>query len=394
MKIVEQLDARPPMVLIQVLIAELRLDNTDEFGVEIGLQDSLLFDRSVVAANAITPGYNFIGQPLGNAGSAASLATRDSLASQGYSHFSVGRTNSRLGYGGLVLSAASESVNILVRALQDRRKLQVLSRPQVMTLDNQPAFVQVGQRVPRITSSQLTQTGTVNNTVLENVGIILGVTPRIAPDGMVVMEIDAERSELGPTEEGIPISINANGDVIRSPIINTVTAQTTVSSRSGQTVILGGLITRNRATTSRRVPWVSDVPVLGHAFRFDSLTEVRTELLIIMTPHIVRNEADADAIKHAETARISWCLADVVRMHGDIGLMHRGGDWPDQETAVIYPDGMPIQGETVPTPSTGEPAVVVPPSVEPGSPSSQNLPPPRLQMPTPPAPPVPPTRNN
>ncbi|MEX2558909.1 MAG: secretin N-terminal domain-containing protein, partial [Pirellulales bacterium] len=182
-RLVEELDARPPMVMIQVLIAEIALNNTDEFGIELGLQDSVLFDRSLLGdiqfqtvttqqavpgggtitttdENVITasniPGFLFNNLPLGNSGSAQSLATRGSIGSQGLTNFAVGRTNGDLGFGGLVLSASSESVSLLLRALKESRRLEVLSRPQIMTLDNQGAFIQVGQRVPFITDSTLT----------------------------------------------------------------------------------------------------------------------------------------------------------------------------------------------------------------------------------------------
>src|SRR5690606_6677577 len=96
-------------------------------------------------------------QPLGNSGSDLSRATSGKLAGQALSSFSVGRVNSQLGYGGLVLSASSESISILIRALQECRRLDVLARPQVMTLDNQPAFIQVGQRVQLITATTFDQ---------------------------------------------------------------------------------------------------------------------------------------------------------------------------------------------------------------------------------------------
>jgi hypothetical protein len=267
-----------------------------------------------------------------------------------------------------------------------------------MTLDNQPAFVQVGQRVPRITSSNIVNNAIINNTTLENVGILLGVTPRIAPDGQVVMEIDAEKSEVGPEADGIPISINENGDVIRSPRIDIITAQTTVSARSGQTVILGGLITRRTSTVTRRAPYISDIPVVGNLFRFDSVEESRGELLFIMTPYVVRGEADIEMIKQAESFRMSWCVADVVNVHGEHGLTgayerwrgggpgglgeaSSGGDCAPQ---VIYPDEMtsppletlpqgvavPDSPETLPTPippgTPAPPAAQPPPPLIPG----------------------------
>lgn len=346
LKLVKSLDKRPPMVLIQVLIAEVVLEDFDEMGVELGVQDSLLFDRSTIVNNVLDPGFLFNNQQLGNDSGATSVATRDHFSPQVLSSFAVSRTNSKLGYGGLVISGGNDEISILIRALQDDRRLDVLSRPQVMTLDNQPAFVQVGQRVPRITASQITNSGTViNNTVLENVGILLGVTPRISPEGLVVMEIDAEKSRLGSVNDGIPISINNNGDVIRSPIIDTITAQTTVSAASGQTVILGGLITKNDQTIARRVPYLSQIPVLGALFRFDTTDRQRTELLFIMTPYIVRDEDDIEMVKQMESQRMSWCLADVVSLHGEHNLNTNGNShvacWDNGPTKVIYPDLMP-----------------------------------------------------
>lgn len=373
-ELVEDLDERPPMVVIQVLIAEVALNNTDEFGVELGLQDSVLFDRSLLAdlvtttnstqtnlggavvtntqeviqGATLTPGYIFNQAAIPNSGSDTSRANSQSVGGQGLTNFALGRINGELGYGGLVLSAYSESVSLLIRALQESRRLDVLSRPQVTTLDNQPAFIQVGARVPRVQGVTLNETGQVNNVTDVNVGLILAVTPRISPDGLVVMEVDAEKSALGPEEEGVPISISATGEVVRQPLINTTTAQTTVSALSGQTIILGGLITKTVSVTSRRVPLLSDIPVLGNLFRYDAEAQQRTELLIILTPKIVRNQDDMEFIKQEEAARMHWCLSDVVNIHGEAGLNHRAGHWDDSETIVIYPDVDPTGAQLLP----------------------------------------------
>ncbi len=368
--IIKDLDRRPPMVMIQVLIAEVALNNTDEFGVELGLQDSVLFDRSllsniqsiqnsvqtnnggavttdtqtnIVAANN-TPGFAFNNVALGNSGAANATSSAGRVGSQGLSHFSVGRVNSELGFGGLVLSASSESVSVLVRALQECRRLEVLSRPQITTLNNQPAFVQVGQRVQFIQSTTINaQTNAQTNTLgaVQNVGLIMGVTPRVADDGRVAMEIDVEKSEVGPEAEGIPISVLSTGDVIRSPRINTTTAQTTVSSLSGQTIVLGGLITTNKAVTHRRVPLLASIPVLGHLFRYDLETQRKTELLIILTPRVIWEEEDAELIKQIESSRISWVLSDVQKIHGVEGLRTRWDSLDCKDIPVIYPDTDP-----------------------------------------------------
>ncbi|MEX2286157.1 MAG: secretin N-terminal domain-containing protein [Planctomycetaceae bacterium] len=383
LKLVEKLDEQPPQVMIQVLIAEVALNDTDEFGIELGLQDSLLFDRSllgdllsttntvqsstpagiltdtqqVIQSASNTPGFLFNNTPvpdLPNSGSAKSLATSNSAAGQAISNFAVNRMNSELGFGGLVLSASSESVSVLIRALQESRRMEILSRPQIMTLDNQPAFIQVGERVPRIVASNITETGGQVNTIeLTNVGILLGVTPRISPDGTVVMDIDAEKSEVGPDVEGIPVTVAPEGTIIRSPRINVTQAQTTISAPSGQTVVLAGLITKGTNELHRKVPWLSDIPLLGRLFRFNSIIARRTELLIIMTPHVVRNPEDADRIKQQESARMHWCCCDVHAVHGDGGLCH-DINCPTCNAAVpvIYPDLNPQGAPLTPTPES------------------------------------------
>ncbi|MEZ6046154.1 MAG: type II and III secretion system protein [Planctomycetaceae bacterium] len=372
------------MVMIQVLIAELALNDTDEFGVELGLQDSLLFDRSllgdlttttnttqvttnngvttvteeVIQSATNTPGFNFNNFPLGNRGSTKSLSTSNDLAGQALSHFDVGRVNSQLGFGGLVLSAGSENINILVRALKESRRLEVLSRPQIMTLDNQPAFIQVGERVPRVVNTTLNQFGQVNTVELENVGLIVAVTPRISPEGNVVMEIDAEKSELGPEADGIPISTSADGEILRSPRINLTTASTTVSADNGETIILGGLITKSTAKIARRVPYLADIPLLGDLFRFDSRSVRRTELLIILTPYIVNNPQDMDRIKQIEEARMHWCAADVAAIHYDNAFCVDGNCDMDSQLQVIFPDENPRGDFFAPPPIEMQPTPI------------------------------------
>jgi general secretion pathway protein D len=338
LELIEGLDAQPPQVMIQVILAEVELDNLHEFGVELGLQDSLLFDRSLLGS-ILVPGYDFNNRPLGNANTPESLATRNNVGGQALSHFSLGRTSADTEFGGLVLSASSENVSVLLRAMDQTRNIEILSRPQIMTLDNQPAFIQVGERVPRIVGTSINQVGQVNSVELENVGLILGVTPRISPEGMVVMEIDAEKSEVGPDIEGIPVSISADGEVIRSPRVKITTAQTTVSSASGQTIVIGGLITTTNSTTARRVPWLSDVPVLGHLFRYDSSFNRRKELLIILTPHVVRGQSDAEHLKQVEMARMSWISCDMFNWM-DSGTVITG-QLDSSSVPTIFPDQTP-----------------------------------------------------
>ncbi len=198
------------------MIAEVQLSDTFDFGTEFGLQDSLLFDRGSSTGGTLS-------SPVFNPGTVQTNATptprtqRQNVGGQGLSNFATGRSNTALGYGGLVLSAASESVGILIRALQDANRLQILSRPQIMTMDNRPASVQVGAVVARVQGVTASTFGNTVNVLDTKVGLILQVWPRVNEDGLIVMQVFADDRPLGPEASGTPVGFGANGEVIRTP---------------------------------------------------------------------------------------------------------------------------------------------------------------------------------
>jgi general secretion pathway protein D len=360
-EIIDKLDERPPMVVIQVLIAQVTLKDNEEFGVELGLQDGLLFNRSnalsSTSTSTLVPGIAFNNQPLGNAAGASNY---NGVGTQGLSSFSLNRSNNDLGYGGFVFSASSESVSVLLRALKMNQRVEILSRPQVTAMNNQEAYIQVGQQVGMITGSTSTTVGQTNTVSAQQVGLILQVVPRISDDDVVAMYLLAQKSALGPESEGTPITY-VNGGVVREPPINITQAYTTVSAQDHQTVVLGGLITKNKTDFHRKVPWVGDLPVIGRLFRYDGVANSREELLIILTPHVVRTVAQAEEVKRLEAARMNWCLGDVIALTGETNLRPRDGDWSAKDTEVIYPDLNP-RGEK-PSPAEEKPSdmEIVPP---------------------------------
>lgn len=341
-RLIDQLDRRPPMVMIKVVIAEVSLSDGFELGGEFGLQDSLLFSRSIVNDAIVSPAatpvdsgflFNANGTPNTNA------FGQESAAGRGLSTFGLGTVSDEFGYGGFVLSAASESISLLFRSLRDINRLQILSRPQVMTLDNNEALVQVGRTVARVTGVQNTEVGSQVITEDVQVGLILRVLPRVGSDGLIIMNIDATRSESDDLN-GTPIPLDTGGFVVVEDIIQT-TAQSVVAAYSGQTVVFGGLIQKSRDNISRRIPYLADIPWLGTMFRFDRETESRSELLVVMTPQLVTGEEDLEYVKQVESSRMSWCLADVVEMHGDVGLSGGYGLWGPAIGGTIYPDVQP-----------------------------------------------------
>ncbi len=130
----------------------------------------------------------------------------------------------------------------IVARLKERGDLRVLAQPQLLCADNQPAFLQYGSRVPRVTGANTSPRSRARTVTLENVGTMFGVTCRVSEDDLVTMEIDLERSHLGPDDEGTAVATADDGSIVRSPEVKTLTLQTTVSLRSGQTVALGGMV--------------------------------------------------------------------------------------------------------------------------------------------------------
>ena len=179
------------------------------------------------------------------------------------------------------------------------------------------------------------------------VGLIMNVRPRVGSDGLIVMDVDATRSDRDPANGTIVPTGDATGSVVQIDDILRTTAQSVVAAYSGQTVVFGGLIQKTRGNFSRRVPFVADIPLIGHLFKFDQETESRSELLVIMTPMLITGEEDLDYVKEVESSRMSWCLADVVEAHGDVGLSGGYGLWGPAVGNTIYPDLTPTAENVV-----------------------------------------------
>jgi len=347
-------------------LVEVQQDNPDEFGVELGFQDPTLFSRSIlqsvedivtvtettpipgvgqtqqqtIISRNPTPGFNFnnTSSALGNNAS----GNTSLVGTQGISNFSLGRQNGDLGFGGFVFSAQSDAVSVLVRALAARRTVHVLSRPQIRTTHNNVASIQVGQQVPVVNGVAVTDNFVTPEIIQQNVGIILRVTPRVTPDGTISMEVYAEKSALAPG--GVPVFTDVTtGNVVESVIIDTAIADTTVSVPNGQTIVIGGMITKSDETLERKVPWLGDLPLIGSAFRYDGTNTARSELLIFLTPRIIYSDADSELIKQVEAERLHFVESEAEEMHGPLYSVPPSG----LDNMMMPYDDVP-QGEFLP----------------------------------------------
>jgi type II secretory pathway component GspD/PulD (secretin) len=384
-RLIAELDRSPREVMVQALLVEVELGDVNELGLELGFQDSVLFDRSVVdklvtinqtntspngtqttnqaiISQTAVPGFNFNGQPLGN----NTAANPSRIGGQALSNFGVSRVNGDLGFGGLVLSAGSESVNVLLRALDANFNIEVLSRPVVRSLENKEALVQVGQQVPIVDGVTLTPVGSANPSIRQDkAGIILKVTPRISPDARVQLDVQAEKSAFNLTPgSGVPIFTDAtNGNVIEAPIKDLTTAQTTVSIQSGHTVVLGGMITNDQTVVVRKLPWLGDIPVIGRLFRYDFNRLKRKELLVFLTPVVIENDDHAESLKYNEISKVrlpaeAWNLQDGlgVPADGTAGWSSTDGSGDVPESGVETE----IAPEPAPAPLPQEPVPPIP----------------------------------
>src|SRR5262249_25952250 len=145
-----------------------------------------------------------------------------------------------------------------------------------------------------------------------NIGVNLTVQPKINPDGTILLRVIPDLSSLGQL---VPLG---NGNSAQA--FNQQFVSTTVLAGDGDTVVIGGLINKRDTKREHKVLILGDIPYLGAAFRFRSQEKSKNELLVIMTPHIVRNRADAERVKVEEAKRIDWILADVARIHATTGM--------------------------------------------------------------------------
>ena len=148
-----------------------------------------------------------------------------------------------------------------------------------------------------------------NTITYRDVGIILIVTPRISPDGTVLMRVQPEVSSIAPTSVNL-----GNGNLATA--FNVQNLQTTVLAQDGETVVIGGLLSKRDEKTENKIPFFGDLPGVGSLFRFRQQTKNKTELLIVMTPHIIRCPGDAQRFVSEESERMDWIKGDLSKFHG------------------------------------------------------------------------------
>ncbi len=275
--VIEKLDIRRRQVYVEAIILEVTLDRMRQLGIELqgglGLPNGLGVGRT----------------NLGNLNTA--LTNPGTLS-------------------GLVLAAVSDQTvtlpdgttvpaqAALLRALDNSNDLNILSAPNLLTTDNEEAEIIVGQNVPFVASRATSETNLDNTFATierEDVGITLRLTPQISEGNMVRLALFEEVSAIVPN----PL-LDAN-EV--GPTTTVRSASTTINVRDGQTIVIGGLISDAINNRESKVPFLSDIPVVGNFFKNTERNKNKINLLIFLTPHVIKDEQDAADVSVAERDR-------------------------------------------------------------------------------------------
>jgi len=261
---IKLLDRMPRQVLIEVLAAEVALNDDTKLGIEWAVRSGN-FDASS------SPSGTLPGRPP------RSLIPLGGLVPPGLNLFAF----------------ATDKFLAALNALASENKVNVLSNPSIMTTENKKAVINVSTSIPIVTSQQVPVAtgGTTGNSITQtveykDVGVILTVTPRIGEQGTVALDVRQEVNQVGATE---PPPIN-------SPRFSKREAETSVVLLSNQTLILGGLIQTRRTNTRIGVPGLSRIPVLGLLFGSQEERIEKTELVLVITPRVVGTALEAARI--------------------------------------------------------------------------------------------------
>jgi general secretion pathway protein D len=266
-----KLDAPPLQVYLEAAIAEVTLTNDLQFGVQYyyapGDQHALtLSDTKSSSIASVFPGFSY-------------MFTRGT------------------------------NIKVVLNALANLTRVEVTSSPQVLVLNNQTATLQVGDRVP-IATEQAVGVTTANSAIVNSIqyqdtGVILKVTPRVNHGGLVMMDIAQEVSEVA----------NTTSSNIDSPTIQQRKINSSVAVQDGQTIALGGLIRDNRSNGNSGIPFLNQIPGLNALFGDTTRNHTRTELIVLITPHVVENLDQARMVTDELRKRLPEVETLLARQH-------------------------------------------------------------------------------
>lgn len=289
-EIIKNLDHPQPQVLIKVVFLQVVHNDSSDIGIEGTYNgQSSVFGR---IASYLTNYSIFTNQTItSTTGTSTTTTSTQILPGQLIPQNNSYVINNNFGLaaaganpnGAGQYSILGEDFTATLRAIAQNGKAQLLSRPSILARNNQQATIQVGQDVPLITSVTYDTFGNAHNAIsYQPVGIILKVTPFITADGLVQMIVQPSTSQIDNSSQ---VAIAAG---VYAPVIDIRSADTVIITPDSQTVVIGGLMEHDNASTVSKVPILGDIPLLGNLFTHKTTSNAKTELIIFLTPHIIQ----------------------------------------------------------------------------------------------------------
>lgn len=264
-RIITDLDRKPEQVIIEAKIVEVVLNNNLDLGIDWQYSQNVVND----------PGQQItIGDPASGVNTSGNLVSPLPV-NKGGTGVALGALPQNGQIAGISFGVITNQMRLsgMLTALATKGLSKLLSTPKVTTINNKEARILVGQRIP-YTTTTVSNSGSTQSTNFMDVGIKLTVTPTINIDQKITLQVHPEVSLFVRNEPA-------------GPVIGTREAMTTVIVSSGETVVIGGLITEDDKKLGTQVPLLGDLPVIGHLFKRQTNTKERTELLVFLTPQIV-----------------------------------------------------------------------------------------------------------
>lgn len=310
--IIKQLDVPRPMVYIEALIMEVKANKDFKLGVEW----SGVKDTGSIGGIEGSKSAAFVGSGTGVLSGLTSTAIDTATTALGLpSGFSMGIIGAGIKIGDVLFP----SIGAMVQAYKNDTDVSILSTPQLLTLDNEEAEINVGENVPYLTRQDSTSTTSAypvnyNTYEYKDVGVILTITPNINQENFIRLKISQQVTKVisgvstDTTKPSIPTTLKR-------------TAKTTVVVKDNETVVIGGLVGDSTDDSTNKVPFLGEVPILGWLFKAKTLAREKTNLYIFLTPHIVRTQKDASKLYEEKRGSMGEVVEGIIRLNersGDV----------------------------------------------------------------------------
>ncbi len=337
--LVSKLDIPRRQVYVEAAILEISLDKLRDLGVSLHGGKLLNEGEAVVLGGEALGGINTLGL--------------NPTALSGLGGLFFGFLGKMLDLGGNV---QVPSVAALLRAIETSNAVNIISTPHLLTSDNEEAEIIVGENVPFITGQNVTSGGNILTTIeRKDVGVTLRITPQINESDHVKLKIYQEISQVSP-QQPQGVNVNQQGLVTRKR-----SAKTTVVVKDRQTVVIGGLISSQESFSDTKVPILGDIPVIGWFFKSRKKTITKTDLLIFITPYIVKNDQDLVFLNNLRSEQLDQFKEEVgaVSLGKSMVIKSSFPPPPTKETEApreitISPYSKPATTSTYSSPVTGK----------------------------------------